>query len=239
LKSKPELARSERLRDLWPDIRGLVAPRRALLAVGFILMIVNRVCGLVLPASSKFLIDDVIGKRHTGMLVPLIAAVIGATLVQGITSFALTQLLSKAAQKLIAELRCKVQAHIGRLPLMFYDSNKAGSLVSRIMNDVDGVRNLIGSGLVEFVGGLLTATFALVILFRISALMTGLALGFILILGSALREAFSRLRPIFRERGLRSLSAEFEWLRATMRKRGKRRSSPQVWNGCSATFSNI
>ena len=125
--------------------------------------------------STKYLIDDVIGKRHINMLMPLVLAVLGATMVQGITSFSLTQLLSKAAQRLIAELRRKVQEHIGRLPVTYYDANKTGMLVSRIMSDVEGVRNLIGTGLVEFVGGLLTAVIALVVLLRISALMTGMA----------------------------------------------------------------
>src|SRR5437763_16983657 len=166
---------SERLRALLPDIWELVRPRRKLLIMGFLLMIVNRLCGLVLPASSKFLIDDVLGKHHYQLLTTLVGAVVAATLIQGVTSFSLTQLLSKAAQRLIAELRSKVQAHIGRLPVAYYDSNKSGTLVSRIMTDVEGVRNLIGTGLVEFVGGLLTALFSLVILCRISLLMTGIA----------------------------------------------------------------
>src|SRR5688500_2329788 len=123
-------------------------------------MVDNRLCGLVLPASTKFLIDDIIGKRQVDLLPPLIAAVAGATLVQGVTSFGLTQLLSKAAQRLIAELRRKVQAHVGRLPLSYYDSNKSGTLVARIMSDDEGIRNLIGTGLIEFAGGLLTAVFS-------------------------------------------------------------------------------
>ena len=131
---------------LLPDVWFLLRPRRGLLAVGFAIMAVNRVAGLVLPASSKYLIDDVIGRRHLQLLVPLVLAVVGATAVQGISSYALTQLLSKAAQRLIADLRCQVQAHIGRLPVAFYDSNKTGVLVSRIMSDVEGVRNLIGTG---------------------------------------------------------------------------------------------
>src|SRR5207302_1069559 len=113
----------------------------------------------------------------------------------------LTQLLSKAAQRLIAELRQKVQAHVGRLPVTFYDSTKTGTLVSRIMSDVEGVRNLIGTGLVEFVGGLLTSAIALVVLFRISALMTAIAFGFLLCFAVALNKAFGTIRPIFRERG--------------------------------------
>ena len=164
-------------------------------------MAVNRVCGLVLPASTKYLIDDVLGKRHYGLLRPLILTVVAATIVQGATSFALTQLLSKAAQRLIADLRRKVQEHVGRLPVAFYDTNKSGMLVSRVMNDVEGVRNLIGTGLVEFVGGLLTAVLALGMLLRLSPSMTLVALVAILAFGLALRKAFGIMRPIFRERG--------------------------------------
>jgi len=192
---------SERLRALWPDIRELVRPRRGLLAFGMALMAINRVSGLVLPASTKYLVDDIIGKRHYSLLRPLILAVIGATLVQGVTSYALTQLLSKAAQRLIAELRRKVQMHVGRLPVSYYDANKSGMLVSRIMSDVEGVRNLIGTGLVEFTGGLLTAVLALGVLLRLSPSLTGVALCAILAFGLALRKAFGVMRPIFRERG--------------------------------------
>ncbi len=198
--AKSKLPSGERLRQLWPDIRELMAPRRGLLAAGFALMIVNRLAGVVLPGSTKFLIDDVINKKRHDLLLPLLAAVVIATFIQGGTSFALTQLLSKAAQRLIAELRMKVQAHIGRLPLRFYDSNKTGTLVSRIMTDVEGIRNLIGTGLVDFVGGLLTAVFSLVVLFKISATMTALALFFIVLFGLALRKAFASLRPIFKDR---------------------------------------
>jgi ABC-type multidrug transport system fused ATPase/permease subunit len=178
-----------------------VRPRRGLLALGMVLMAINRVSGLVLPASTKYLVDDIIGKRHYGLLKPLILAVVGATVIQGITSFGLTQLLSKAAQRLIAELRRKVQTHVGRLPVSYYDSNKSGMLVSRIMSDVEGVRNLIGTGLVEFVGGLLTAVLALVVLLRLSPSMTGVALAAIVGFGLALGKAFGVMRPIFRERG--------------------------------------
>jgi subfamily B ATP-binding cassette protein MsbA len=175
-------------------------PRRALLAGGFILMVINRLSGLVLPYSSKFLIDTVIVKKHYGSLKALVLIVLLATIIQGITSFSLTQLLSKAAQRLITELRQKVQAHVGRLPVAFHDSTKAGVLVSRIMSDVEGVRNLIGTGLVDLVGGLITAVIALVVLFRISALMTALAFTFLICFGIALRSAFKTIRPIFRER---------------------------------------
>ena len=183
-----------------PEIWQLVHPRRALLAVGMGLMVINRVSGLVLPASTKYLVDDVITKRHFKLLYPLVGVVLVATLVQGLTSFALTQTLSKAAQQLIAELRRRVQEHIGRLSVSYYDSNKTGMLVSRIMSDVEGVRNLIGTGLVDFVGGLLTAVIAFAVLIRISPLMTGIAFSFLLVFGIGLRKAFRVIRPIFRER---------------------------------------
>jgi ABC-type multidrug transport system fused ATPase/permease subunit len=200
------LPKSERLRALLPDIKELVRPRRGLLALGLVLMAINRVSGLVLPASTKYLVDDILNKHHYLLLRPLILAVVGATLIQGVTSFGLTQLLSKAAQRLIAELRRKVQGHIGRLPVAFYDANKSGMLVSRIMSDVEGVRNLIGTGLVEFAGGLLTAVLALVVLLRLSPTMTGVALCAIVVFGLALRRAFGIMRPIFKERG--KISAE-------------------------------
>ncbi len=179
----------------------MILPRRGLLALGLILMVINRLSGMVLPYSTRFLIDDVITKRHIQMLTPIVLAVLGATLIQGVTSFTLTQLLSKAGQRLIAELRQKVQRHIGQLSVGYYDANKSGVLVSRIMTDVEGVRNLIGTGLVEFVGGLMTAVIALVVLVRISALMTGLTALFVAAFAFALSKAFRKIRPIFRERG--------------------------------------
>jgi ABC-type multidrug transport system fused ATPase/permease subunit len=176
-------------------------PRRGLLALGFILMVINRVSGFVLPASTKFLIDDVINKHRLAGLYRLVEIVLLATVVQGITSFSLTQLLSKEAQRLITELRQMVQKHISRLPVSFYDANKTGALVSRIMSDVEGVRNLLGTGLVDFAGGLLTAGIALWWLMRISSQMTLIAVGSLALFGAFLAKAFSTIRPIFRERG--------------------------------------
>ncbi|NDQ57463.1 MAG: ABC transporter ATP-binding protein [Acidipila sp.] len=196
----PKPVGAERMRKLWPEIWALVKPRRGLLAAGFVLMVVNRVSGLVLPYSSKYLFDDILGKHHKELLLPLVLVILGATAIQGISSYALTQLLSKAAQRLIAELRRQVQEHIGRLSLAYYDANKTGALVSRIMSDVEGVRNLIGTGLVEFAGGLLTACLALVVLFRISVQMTAIALGFLMVLAYALNKAFGTIRPLFRAR---------------------------------------
>ncbi len=194
-------SKTQRLRAVLPAIWELVLPRKGLLALGLVLMVINRVAGLVLPYSTKYLIDNVILKHQKDRLMPLVLIVLLATVIQGITSFSLTQLLSKAAQRLITELRQKVQAHIGRLSVSFHDSTKSGALVSRIMSDVEGVRNLIGTGLVEFVGGLLSAVIALVLLFHISAAMTGVAFGFLFFFGVALNKAFGTIRPIFRERG--------------------------------------
>lgn len=176
-------------------------PRKGLLLVGLLLMAINRVCGLALPFSTRYLVDNVITRHQSNLLLPIVIGVLAATLTQGVTSFALTQLLSKAGQRLIAELRMKVQQHVGRLPVAYYDSNKTGVLVSRIMSDVEGVRNLVGTGLVEFLGGLLTAAIAMVVLFRISTQMTLIAIAFLSIFAIALSKAFKTIRPIFRERG--------------------------------------
>jgi len=192
---------TEHLRSALPLLKELVRPRRGLLAIGLLLMLVNRGAGLVLPGSTRYLIDNVITKRQVWLLKPLVLAVLAATVLQGITSFTLTQLLSKEAQRLITQLRRKVQEHVGRLPVAYYDANKTGALVSRIMSDVEGVRNLVGTGLVEFLGGIFTALFSLILLLRISPLLTGIALLFITTFGVILRTAFRRIRPIFRERG--------------------------------------
>ncbi len=178
----------------------MMQPRRRILAVGFALMIISRICGLVLPTSTKYLVDNVIGKKQLDLLLPLVLAVMSATIIQGITGFAITQLVSKAAQRLIAEMRRKVQAHIGHLPVSYYDSNKSGTLVARIMTDVDGIRNLLGTGLIEFLGGLLTAFLVLGFLLRISWLLTSIALIIIVVFALALQRAFTTIRPIFRER---------------------------------------
>ena len=196
-------AKTEQRKNAWknlPDVWALIKPRRGILALGFVLMAINRLAGLVLPASTKYLVDNVISKRQIQLLTPIVLAVLTATVVQGLTSFTLTQLLSKSAQKMIAELRRQVQAHIGRLPISFYDANKTGALVSRIMSDVEGVRNLIGTGLVEFVGGIMTAVIALVYLIHTSVTMTAVAFGILLVFGYGINKAFATIRPIFRAR---------------------------------------
>ncbi|MDQ1451680.1 MAG: hypothetical protein QOK38_1546, partial [Acidobacteriaceae bacterium] len=193
--AKPKLA------DAWPHVWRLMRPRRGLLALGFVLMIINRVCGLVLPASSKPFVDGVLHKQQESLLLPIIGAVLTATVIQASTSFALTQLLSKAAQRMIADLRRQVQVHIGRLSVSFYDANRTGNLVSRIMTDVEGVRNLIGTGLVDFVGGIITALFAFVVLMKISATITLIIFVVIVLFATLLQKSLRTMRPIFRERG--------------------------------------
>jgi subfamily B ATP-binding cassette protein MsbA len=179
----------------------LVRPRRGKLALGFGLMLINVGMSVVLPYAPKIVLDNIITRKQYGLLTPLVLVVFGATVIQALTSFSLTQLLSKEGQRLIAQLRRQVQEHVGRLPVAYYDATKSGALVSRIMSDVEGVRNLIGTGLVEFVGGILKALVALAILLKISSLMTGFALFFMAVFALVLSKAFKNIRPIFRERG--------------------------------------
>jgi ABC-type multidrug transport system fused ATPase/permease subunit len=201
MKTVEKQSSPERLKTLLPEVWALMKPRRNLLLLGALLMIINRVCGLALPISTKYLIDNVMRAGQTGLLVPIVLGVVLATVIQGVTSFSLTQLLSKSGQRLIYEMRVRIQEHIGKLPVSYYDANKTGTLVSRIMSDVEGVRNLIGTGLVELAGGLLTAVISTVILFRTSALMTSFVLLILLAFGGVLQRAFKTVRPVFRERG--------------------------------------
>jgi ABC-type multidrug transport system fused ATPase/permease subunit len=186
---------------VWREARTLIIARRGRLALGLGLMLVNRAVGFVLPATSKFLIDDVIGRQRAELLVPLALAAAAATLVQAVTSFALSQVLGVAAQRAITDMRRRVEAHVARLPVRFFDSTQAGVLISRIMSDAEGIRNLVGTGLVQLVGSVVTALAALVILFWLNwqlTLATLVALG---AFGGAMALAFKRLRPLFRERG--------------------------------------
>jgi ABC-type multidrug transport system fused ATPase/permease subunit len=191
----------ERLRALLPEVWSLMRPRRRAMVVAFVLMAAGRMAGLVLPGSTKFLIDDVIGRHQAGLLPLLAGAVVLATLVQGLSGFALAQIVSKEAQKLIADMRIRVQQHVGRLPVAYHDANKTGDLVSRIMWDVEGLRNLVGTGLIEMAGGLLTATAAFGVMLYLSPRTTALTLLSLMAFGLVIFRAFSVLRPIFRERG--------------------------------------
>ena len=187
-------------RKAMPEIWRLVSPRRWLLLLGLVLVAINRVAGLTLPYVSRPFVNDVLKNHQGNKLVPLVIAVFTATLIQAITSFSNTQLLSKAAQRMIADLRQQVQQHVGRLAVSFYDANRTGVLVSRIMSDVEGVRNLIGTGLVEFVGGLLTAAMAFVFLMHRSSRMTLIVFSVIGVFVFILQYAFKTIRPIFRDR---------------------------------------
>ncbi len=189
-----------KFRDVWPEIWTLIKPRRWLMAGCFCIMIVNRACSLVLPLSFKPLIDQVFTLGRMRLLPYVVGIVLLATLIQGITSYALTQLLSKSGQRMIAELRKQVQQHVGRLPVAFYDENRTGTLVARIMTDVEGVRNIIGTGVVDFVGGVLTALFAFAYLLHVSVSMTLLAFVIMTAFALVLQRAFKTIRPIFRER---------------------------------------
>jgi subfamily B ATP-binding cassette protein MsbA len=175
-------------------------PRRGLLAFAFVLMVIGRAAGLVVPALFAPFLDKVMVKHDLGALPLIVGAALGATLIQAATSYSLTQLLSKSGQRLITDLRKQVQAHIGRLSVAFYDENRTGTLVARIMSDVEGIRNIVGTGIVDFVGGILTAVFAFVWLLHISVAMTMLTFGFLVVFALIMQRAFSVIRPIFRER---------------------------------------
>ena len=186
----------------WAETRALLWTHRRSLSIGFALMLVNRVSGLVLPASSKYLIDDVLSKQKVELLLPLALAVGGATIIQAITTFALSQVVSIAAQRAITDMRVDVQRHVLRLPVSYFDSTKSGVLISRIMSDAEGIRNLVGTGIVQLVGGLLTATLALGVLFYTSWKLTSITLVILTGFGGMMAFAFKRLRPIFRERSV-------------------------------------
>ena len=182
--------------------REFIWPRRKLVLLGLLLIVISRLAGLVLPGASKYLMDNVIVNKDMHMLKILLAVVAGAILVQAVTSFWLTQLLSVEAQLLISQLRAKVQKKILSLPISYFDNNKSGALVSRIMTDVEGVRNLVGTGLVQLVGGALTSIASLVLLIRISPMMTLYVLAPVSVFAFIALKAFGYIRPIFRERGI-------------------------------------
>jgi ABC-type multidrug transport system fused ATPase/permease subunit len=185
----------------WREARALIAARKGRLALGLALMLVNRVVGLVLPATSKFLIDDVIGRGRADLLMPLALAAGAATIVQAVTSFALSQVLGVAAQRAITDMRRRIEAHVARLPVRYFDSTQAGVLISRIMSDAEGIRNIVGTGLVQLTGSVVTAVIALGILFYLNWWLTLATLGALAAFGGAMALAFNRLRPLFRERG--------------------------------------
>ena len=185
----------------WKEARELIAEHRASLTLGLGLMVINRVSGIVLPYTSKYLIDDVIGKHRADLLLPLAAVAALATVIQAITSFALSQVVSIDAQRAITEMRKRVQAHVLRLPISYFDSTKTGVLISRIMTDAEGVRNLVGTGLIQLVGSVMTAVMAVGILFYVNWKLTSATVIALAAFGAMMTIAFKRLRPMFRERG--------------------------------------
>jgi subfamily B ATP-binding cassette protein MsbA len=185
----------------WREARALVYEHRSRLALGLVLLLVNRLSGLVLPTSSKFLIDEVVANRRTELLTTLAWAGGAATLVQALTGFALSQVLGVAAQRAINDVRKSLQSHVGRLPVRYFDSTQTGALVSRIMNDADGLRNLVGTGIVQLVGGLLSAALGVAVLFYLNWKLTLGILAVLALFGVAMARAFRSLRPLFRERG--------------------------------------
>jgi len=195
-----------RMSSVRTVFRTLIAPRWKILGVGLGLIFLNKVCALVLPGAPKVILDDVVGKGEEALLWKVLGVVGAAVLVQAATSFGLTRLLSVEAQRLIAQLRARMQAHVIHLPVSYFDRTKSGALVSRIMSDVEGVRNLVGTGLVQLVGGILLGSGALVLLIRISPLLTLVAVVPLVLFSLIAIKAFAYIRPIFRER--RAIRAE-------------------------------
>ncbi len=184
----------------WAETRRLMWQHRKSLGIGLVLMLINRLSGLVLPGSVKWIIDEVLTKQRMELLQPIAIAAALATLLQASSSFALSQVISVAAQRAITELRRKVQARILRLPVSFFDATQSGILINRVMNDAEGIRNLIGTGIVQLVGGVLTAGIALAYLFYLNWFLTVMTLVLLAVFGGGMAYAFMKLRPIFRER---------------------------------------
>src|SRR5919107_1195223 len=229
----------------WRDARELIWAHRSRLALGMALMLVNRLVGLVLPASSKYLIDEVITKGRAELLTTIALAAGAATVVQALTSFALSQVLGVAAQRAITEMRKSVQAHVARLPVRFFDSTQTGVLISRVMTDAEGIRNLVGTGLVQLVGGLVTSLLALCVLFYLNWRLTLITLVALAAFGAVMSLAFKRLRPLFRERGqihaevTGRLTESFGGIRIVKAYSAERRETLTFARGAHRLFRNV
>jgi len=227
------------------DAAELVRARKGRLALGLGLLLTNRLSGLVLPAMTKLLVDDVIGKERRELLGWIIPLAGGAIFLQAVTSFLLSQVLGKAAQRSITEMRRNLQRHVSRLPVAYFDHTKTGALLSRVMTDAEGIRNLVGTGLVEVTGGVLTALFALVILLTYSAKLTLIALSVLSLFGLVLLKAFRTLRPLFRERSKINaevsgrLTESFSGVRVVKAYRAERREALVFAKGVHRLFRNV
>jgi ABC-type multidrug transport system fused ATPase/permease subunit len=238
-------------RMVWSDALELIEARKGRLAIGLGIMAVNRVAGLVLPYISKPLMDKVFLARgvdlatRTHRLELLVLAAGAATVVQAITSFSLSQLLGIAAQRSITEMRRRVQRHVGRLTVSYFEQTKSGALLSRVMNDAEGLRNLVGTGLVEVVGGIMTAVFALGILFYLNARLTWIALAVMSLFGFVMLYAFKTLRPLFRERSKINaelsgrLSESFSGVRVVKAYGAERREALVFTKAAHRLFRNV
>lgn len=195
---RPKAGKRIRSASVRNAFKTLIWPRRGILAVGLLLIGMSQAAAFVLPLSGKYFIDDVLGKGEP--LTPILLAIGAATFVQATASFSLTRLLSVRAHRLIADLRIRLQQHISRLPTGYFDHHPSGTLVSRIMSDVEGVRNLVGTGLVQLIGGILRSVVALLLLLRIDAGLTLFALVPLVLFGLMMSKAFAYIRPIFRKR---------------------------------------
>jgi len=232
-------------RVVFADALELVKARKGRLALGLGLMAISRLCGLVLPYTTKYLLDDVIGKGHRELLMKLVLVAGAATLIQAVTSFALSQVLGKAAQRSITEMRRQVQRHVARLSVGYFEQTKAGSLLSRVMNDAEGIRNLVGSGLVEVVGGMITAVFALGFLFHFNTKLTLIALSVLSLFAFVMQYAFRTLRPLFRERSKINaeisgrLTESFSGVRVVKAYQAERREALVFTKGAHRLFRNV
>jgi len=232
-------------RVILDDAIELVRARKGRLLFGLFLMLVNRLSGLVLPGTTKFLLDDVIGKGRRELLMPIILAAGAATLLQAVTSFSLSQILGKAAQRSITEMRREVQRHVSRLTVGYFEQTKAGALLSRVMNDAEGIRNLVGTGLVEVVGGMVTAVLALCFLFYFNVKLTLIALGVLSLFAFIMMYAFRTLRPLFRERSKINaeisgrLTESFSGVRVVKAYRAEQRENLVFTKGAHRLYRNV
>src|SRR5687768_7369000 len=190
-------------KSAWREAKDIVWRARYRLALGSGLMLISRLAGMVLPASTKYIGDEVFTNQNYGLLKWIALAIGVSTLIQALTSFALSQILGVAAQRAITEMRKRVQQKIERLPISYFDSTQSGQLISRIMNDAEGIRNLVGTGLGQILGSIVTATIAVGVLFWINWQLTSATIVVLAAFGGVLAYAFKKLRPIFRERSVK------------------------------------